>query len=657
MKLVIVESKYKTHTLKKYLGEDYDVVACDGHIRDLATSGKNGYGVDIENGFAPKFVIDEKKADVIKELTKKANKSEEVILASDDDREGEAIAWHLAQVLNLDVDTAKRLRFHEITRDSIGEAIKSPDKIDMNRVESQETRRIIDRILGFGLSKITKKALKSESAGRVQSATLKILCDREKEINDFKPEQFWKLSLKLKGKSLKLTPVSYKGKQYPQIPTEALANEILNDVGDKFKVTNIEWKERVTKSKEPFTTATLQQEAFNQLGFSSSKTMRVAQELYEGITIGDEPVGLITYMRTDSAKLSNSFINRAKAFIIETFGENYYRGAKAAKNSANAQEAHEAIRHTGNHRTPESIKEFLTNDQYKLYTLIYNRALASVMADKVDDVCTYTLTSNNCVVKTSTTNVKFDGFSKVYSIEEEEEAISKKINLKLDEQIEVEDKHLETDFTKPPARFTVASIVKTMDEVGIGRPSTYAPTIDNLKNRNYISMEKGKIIPSEQGMMTSYFLGGNFPKFVETKYTADLETELDEIQKGEEKRIDVLNSFYSGYLKAIEEYEKNPKVVVEKPEPVKTGHICPVCGHDLVIRKGKYGEFEACSNYPKCKYVVKTPKKEPEKVGRSCPKCGSELVFRKGKKGTFIGCSNFPKCDYHEFAEQKDEEN
>lgn len=656
MKLVIVESKYKTHTLKKYLGDEYDVVACEGHIRDLATSGKNGFGVNIENGFEPIFKIDSKKAKVIDELVKKSKKADEVILASDDDREGEAIAWHLAQVLKLPIDKVKRLRFHEITRDSIKESIENPDQIDMKRVESQEARRIIDRILGFGLSKITKKALNSESAGRVQSATLKIICDRENEILKFVPEKFYKVDIKFKGKNLKLTPIFYNNKQYPQIFDEKLANRILENIGDTFKVTNIEVKERYVKSKEPFTTATLQQEAFNKFGFSSTRTMSIAQELYEGISVGDEPIGLITYMRTDSTKLSQSFINKAKNFILETLGEDYFSGAKSGKHSLNAQEAHEAIRHTGNHRTPESLKPYLTNDQFKLYSLIYNRALASVMADKIETVTTYTLTSNDCMVKTSTSTVKFDGFSAIYNYVEEDELNNKKIKLKLDEIVEVESKSLEEDFTKPPARFTPASIVKTMDEVGIGRPSTYAPTIANLKNRDYISNQKGKICPTEQGMKTSYFLDGNFPKFVETSYTAQLENELDNIQQGTVKRNDVLNSFYEGYLQTIQEYTENPKVVVEKPQPKKTGHVCPVCGSDLVIRKGRYGEFEACSNFPKCKFIVKQEKSEPEKVGRKCPDCGSELVYRKGKKGQFVACSNYPKCRYHEFNNEKHED-
>ena len=644
MKLVIVESPSKTSTLKRYLGDEYEIEASKGHVRDLAITGKNGYGVDIDNSFKAAYVSSPDKVKIIKNLQNLAKQADEVILATDPDREGEAIAWHIAQILDLDIETTQRLEFHEITRDSITEAIKQPRTINMNLVNSQETRRIIDRIIGFDLSKITKKAIKSKSAGRVQSVTLKLICDHEKEILNFKPETYYSISVEMENENYKVNITDFNGKKVDKIKNKDEANNIFSLISDDLVVENIAVKQRKVKSKEPYTTSTLQQDAFNQYGFKTKETQRIAQKLYEGVEIEEGLVGLITYMRTDSTKLSNSYIQRAKNFIIETYGEKYFVGEKNAKHVTLAQEAHEAIRPTSNHRTPESVKPYLTDHEYKLYKLIYNRAQGSLMADEIDEVHTITLSSNGVHFKLEGFKVLFDGFSKLSKPKKEKFVIG---DIKVGDTLKIKDKILSEEQTKPAPRYSEARVVKLMEEEGIGRPSTYASTIATLIERNYVVSEKGIISPTEQGMITAKFLEGNFNDLMNVKYTAAMESKLDEIESGNTGRIDVLNEFYNSFIKEIDEYNKAPKVVVEKPEAKKTGETCPECGSDLVERKSRYGTFVACSNYPKCKYVKKE-KKEVEYVGRKCPDCGSELVYRTSKKGRFIACSGFPKCHHME---------
>ena len=655
MKLVIVESPSKTHTLKRYLGSEYEIEASKGHVRDLAISGPFGYGVDIENDFKATYDSSSEKHKTIKTLKELAKNAEEVILATDPDREGEAIAWHIAQILDLDIETTKRLEFHEITRDSITEAIKTPRLINMNLVNSQETRRVIDRIIGFDLSKITKKAIKSKSAGRVQSVTLKLICDHEKEIIDFKPETYYSISVELENENYKINITDINGKKIDKIKTKEEAEEIFNLIGDSLKVSNISIKERKVKSKEPYTTSTLQQDAFNHYGFKTKETQRIAQKLYEGVEIEEGLVGLITYMRTDSTKLSNSYIQRAKNFIIETYGEQYFVGEKNVKNATLAQEAHEAIRPTSNHRTPDSIKKYLSDHEYKLYKLIYNRAQGSLMADEIDEVHTITLTSNGVNFKLEGYKVIFDGFSKLVKSKKEKFNLK---DIKIDDELKIKDKVLSEDQTKPAPRYSEARVVKLMEEEGIGRPSTYASTINTLIERNYVVSEKGIIKPTEQGMVTAKFLEGNFEDLMNVKYTAEMELKLDEIETGKSVRVDVLRNFYESFSKEIEQYNVAPKLVVEKPEPEKTGEKCPECGSDLVVRKSKYGTFVACSDYPNCKYIKKE-KKEVEYVGRKCPDCGNDLVYRSSKKGRFIACLGFPKCRHMEVIqnESNSEEN
>ena len=654
MKLVIVESPTKTHTLKRYLGDEYEVLASKGHIRDLAIRGHNGYGVDVANNFNATYEVKEDSKKIVNELKKVAKKSDEVILATDPDREGEAIAWHLAKVLDLDINTTKRLEFHEITRDSITQAIQEPRTIDLNLVLSQETRRIIDRIIGFDLSKITQKYIKSKSAGRVQSVTLSLICKHELEIQNFVPQKYYSISVTLDNLKYSVSIDEYNGKKIDKITDESLAKEIFNDIGNSLVVKNIEIKERSVKSKEPFTTSTLQQEAFNRFGFSTKETSLIAQKLYEGVNTPDGLVGLITYMRTDSTKLSTSYINRAKNYINEFYGEKYFSGEKSVKHVQNAQEAHEAIRPTSNHRTPDSLKEYLSKKEYQLYKLIYSRAQASLMSDMILQSQVITLSSNKTTFKLEGSLVLFDGYSKVYEEKREKPNLSK---IKLGDEFKVLDKKLEEDFTKAPPRYSEAKVVKLMEEEGIGRPSTYSATIQILLQRDYVTSKKGILQPTEQGMLTAEFLEKNFSDFVNASYTAKMEKDLDNIEAGSSSRINILSGFYKEFENEISNFKNSPKFLPDKKEPEKTGEKCPLCGGDLVKRKSKYGEFVGCINYPTCRYIKPTEKvkKEVEFVGRKCPQCGGELVYREGKKGKFIACNNFPKCRYIEALKEDNE--
>ena len=613
MKLVIVESPTKCETIKRYLGDDYIVKASYGHIRDLATRGKGGLGIDIENNFTPAYIINKDKKKVVYELQSIAKDAEEVILATDPDREGEAIAWHLAQVLNLDVKTNKRLEFHEITRDSINAALKTPRTIDLDLVSSQETRRMLDRIIGFKLSSLLNKKIHSKSAGRVQSATLKLAYDQELEIDKFTPEEYWKLNCKvlLNGKEFDLTFVSDE-KGDKDIPNKELAEHILSLVGDKAVVTAVAKTTKTVDSKVPFTTSTLQQEAFSKLKFKTDKTQRVAQSLYEGIQVDGEHVGLITYMRTDSTRLAQTFVNRANAFILETYGKEYLGKPKAFKASELTQDAHEAIRPTSNHRTPESVRKYLTPEQYSLYKLIYNRTLASLMKPKVEEVLTVNLSSNGINFKLDFTKTLFEGFEIIYKDDDEVKHYKNLPSVNEGDELTISKKEIEQKFTTPPSRYSEAKIVKLMEEVGIGRPSTYASTISTLKKRKYVTEEKGIIIVTDQGNTTD-----------------------NNIE-------DILSSFYNEF---IDQYNKVVKVMYVD-EPVYTGEKCPKCGAPLIYKEGKNGQFIGCSNYPTCKYVHKE-KKELVLTGELCPECGKPLVERVDAKGRkFVACSGYPSCKY-----------
>ena len=646
MKLVIVESPAKCTTIKRYLGEDYLVEASLGHVRDLATKGKGGLGVDVDNDFAPTYIINKDKEGVVNKLRAIARQADEVILATDPDREGEAIAWHLAEILNLDVKTTKRLEFHEITRDSITEAMKHPRTIDGNLVASQETRRIVDRIIGFKLSALLNKKIHSRSAGRVQSATLKLITDHDKEIDAFIPEEYWNIltSVKVGHKDFTLTIVNENGKPL-DIKDEITARKILEQMPDNLTIDSIKKEYRFKESKEPFTTSTMQQEAFARLKFKTDKTQREAQKLYEGISVGDEHVGLITYMRTDSTRLSATYVARASNYIVETFGKEYLGKVKKEKKSELAQDAHEAIRPTSNHRTPESIRQYLTPDQYRLYKLIYNRALASLMTPKKEEVMTVTLKGNGLTFKFELVHTVFKGYEAVLSDQDEVKEYSGSFPTLIEGQtLEVVSKDCEQKFTVPPAKYSEAKLVKLMEEVGIGRPSTYASTIKILRDRKYVDDVGGILTSTEQGKKTAFVLNKYFPEIIDAKYTAQMEEKLDNVQAGSESRVEALNNFYQTFIKEVE----NAYVVMYKDREEPTGELCPNCGSPLVYKEGANGSFIGCSNYPACRYVKKEVK-EVIYTGGVCPECGKPLVERTDKKGKkFVACSGFPQCHYVE---------
>lgn len=643
MKLVIVESPTKSKTIGKYLGEGYDVEASVGHIRDLAISGKGGLGVDIEHDFKPTYVVNKDKKKVVDTLKKLSKKAEEVILATDPDREGEAIARHLSDVLGLPIDSTKRLEFHEITKESIAKAMEDPRTIDMNLVHAQEARRIIDRILGFKLSTLLQAKIRSKSAGRVQSVTLKIICDHEKEIQAFVPEEYWTIDANILKDGKEFSPeLSYIGNEKAKISNEKEAQEIASKIGDKLKVSSIDVVRKATPSKEAFRTSTMQQEAFTRYGMKTKETTFLAQQLYEGVDTDQGPVGLITYIRTDSTRISPEFVSVAKTYIISNFGEIYYRGAKVSKDVKNAQDAHECIRPTSLERTPEKMKAYLSERAYKLYKLIYERALASLMSDKVVESTTVKFESDDLIFDLKGSKQIFDGYSKVYSESKDDDTLPQ---FNQGEEIAIDKVESKQHFTKAPNRYSEAAIVKIMEDKGIGRPSTYASTIQTLIERKYITNTKGILAPTEQGVLTSNVLTKYFPDLMNETYTANMETSLDKIEGGEDKELEVIREFYDSFEPHFEQVRGE----MYKEPLKKTGEKCPLCGGDLVVRNGRYGEFVACENYPTCKYVKKEEKEEPKEVGRQCPVCGSPLVYRKNRKGqTFIGCSAFPKCHYIE---------
>ena len=645
MKLVIVESPAKCTTIKRYLGDKYIVMASLGHIRDLATSGKDGLGVDINNDFSPTYVVNKDKKHIVHELKTAMSKCDEVILATDPDREGEAIAWHLAQELGLNVDQTKRLEFHEITRDSISAAMQNPRVIDKNLVSSQETRRIIDRIIGFKLSTLLFKKIRSRSSGRVQSATLKMIFDHEQEIDAFVAEEYWNIITKIKAfkKEFAITLLSDHGKEI-KISDGATADAILKRIPKDLKVVNIEKKIKVTDSKEPFITSTLQQEAFSRLKFKTKKTQLIAQQLYEGIEVDGEHVGLITYMRTDSTRLSPTFVERATAFITERFGKEFLGHTKKIRQVSMMQDAHEAIRPTSNHRTPASVRRFLTNDQYNLYKLIYNRSLASLMQPKKDELMTVYLEGDGLLYKLELSRTLFKGYEVIYSDEEKKENHFDYFpDFEIGETFEVIEKSSEQKFTQPPAHYSEAKIVRLMEENGIGRPSTYASTIDILRKRKYVDNEGGILTITPQGALTSTVLNKYFPEIINTKYTAQMENKLDNIEDGNESRSKILNEFYYPF---IEHFNKVSQVMY-KEKFVETGEKCPLCGEPLVIKEGKNGTFIGCSNFPTCKYVQKDETKpNATPINEKCPDCGGDLLMRDKNGSSFITCSNFPKCHY-----------
>ena len=633
--LVIVESPSKSKTIEKYLGKDYKVVSSKGHIRDLATSGPLGLGVDIENGFKPTYIPIKGKSNVIKSLKKDVKESDMIYLASDPDREGEAIAWHLKDTLGIKDKNYKRVLFNEITHDRVLKAIENPTVIDDDLVRSQETIRILDRIIGFRLSKLLQAKIGAKSAGRVQSVALKLIVDREREIEAFVPEEYWKIVAIFPEYEAEL--FKYK-KDDIELHSEEEANYVLDHLGEEYTVESIEKKEKNRKSKFPFITSTLQQEASTKLNFPARKTMSIAQKLYEGIDLGSETVGLITYMRTDSIRLSDDFTRPAMKYIEEEYGKKYVGYIKQGKKKDNVQDAHEAIRPTSVLREPLKVKQYLSNDEFKLYSLIYKRTLASLMADAVVNQTTIVFDNNDYKFKTTGSILIFDGYLKVYKdYESSDDKILPEIG---DNEVAITNNVESTQhFTKPPARYTEASLIKKLEEEGIGRPSTYATIIDTIKSHDYVTLEEKKFKPTSMGIETTDALQGFFSDLINTEYTREMETELDTIADGKLVWNEVLKKFYDVFEPRV----KAAFSEMEKKAPEKTGESCPECGNPLVVRKGKYGEFVACSNYPNCKYI----KKEEVKVVEicDCPNCSGKIIERKSRKGkVFYGCNNYPKC-------------
>ena len=638
--LIIVESPAKCKTIEKYLGSDYKVVSSKGHIRDLATTGKFGLGVDVENDFKPNYVIIKGKTKDVNNLKKEVNSADTIYLATDPDREGETISWHIYDEIKIPDEKYKRVVFNEITKDVVINAINNPGKIDMNLVKSGETRRILDRIIGFRLSKLMQRKTGGKSAGRVQSVALKLIVDREREIRAFVPREYW--TIEADFSSFKAVLEKYHGKEI-EIPNEVAADEILDKLSRSFKIESVTEKEKNKAAREVFKTSTLQQLASTKLNFAPSKTMKIAQQLYEGVDLGNETVGLITYMRTDSVRISDSFVAETYNYIKGNYGDEYIGYVKKGKKNDAVQDAHEGIRPTSIMRTPESVKAYLSNDEYKLYRLIYIRALASLMKDAKTLATTVILENNGYTFKATGSVLKFDGYLKVYSeYEDSEDVILPDFKNYKSDVITADKIDKIQHFTKPAPRYTESSLIKEMESLGIGRPSTYATIVGTIKDRGYVILKDKKFEPTEIGEETTDKLQEFFSDIVNVEYTANMEQDLDEIADAKKDNIKVLHEFYDEFEPLVEKAFKE----MEKKAPVSTGETCPECGGDLVIRKGKYGEFVACSNYPTCKYIKKE-KKEITEVCK-CPKCDKGMIVERiTKKGKiFYGCNNYPKCNY-----------
>lgn len=635
--LVIVESPSKSKTIEKYLGKDFKVVSSKGHIRDLSTKGKFGLGVDVENQFKPDYTTIKGKAPVIKELKKDVKDADFVYLATDPDREGEAISWHLYDVLGLNKNNYRRIVFNEITKNAILNSFKDAREIDQDLVNSQETRRILDRIIGFRLSKLMQAKTSGSSAGRVQSVALKLVVDKEREIEKFVSEEYWTISALFNDFTAELFNYNHED---IEIKNEVEAKGILDKLTKSFTIENVEKKAKKKQSRPPFITSTLQQEASTKLGFNAKKTMSIAQKLYEGIELEKETVGLISYMRTDSVRLSDEFVGATYHYIENNYGKEYVGFYKTSKKKDNVQDAHEAIRPTSIQRDPLSVKNYLTADEYKLYRLIYYRALASLMAPAKTNNTTVILDNNNYQFKVTGQVITFDGYLKAYGdYEDTKDHILPPFEEYKTNVVVANDITSEQHFTKPPARYTEAKLIKEMEELGIGRPSTYAKTMDTLKTRGYVNVVDKHFIPTDIGFEITDKLQEFFSHLINVKYTANMENDLDKIAVGSKVWYKVLDKFYKEFEPSVQTAFTN----MEKKAPKETGESCPNCGNPLVIRKGKYGEFIACSNYPECKYIKQETKEIIEII--DCPNCDGKIIEKKSRKGkVFYGCNNYPSC-------------
>ncbi|WP_455040716.1 type I DNA topoisomerase [Granulicatella adiacens] len=643
--LVIVESPTKAKTIERYLGKNFKVVASKGHLRDLP---KSKMGVDIENNYEPHYISIRGKGDLIKSLKKEAAKADAVYLASDPDREGEAISWHLAHLLGLDLNEPIRVEFNEITKDAIKEAFKNPRMIDMDLVDAQQARRILDRLVGYTLSPILwKKVKKGLSAGRVQSIAVKLIIDRENEIKAFVPEEYWTLEGQFK-KEKKAFEANYYGTtaEKASLDKEATVKSVMDELSEKkpFKVAKVTKKERRRNPAAPFTTSSLQQDASNRLNFRTRKTMMVAQQLYEGVSLGRSgSVGLITYMRTDSTRISASAQNEASEFIEKEFGKEYCLATKrTVKNAEGAQDAHEAIRPSSVLRTPDSIASYLTKDQLKLYTLIWSRFVASQMTAAIYDTVQVDLAQNNHVFKANGSTIKFAGYQKVY----QDNAEAKKGNvlpeMQVGDEVQLAKLNPEQHFTQPPARYSEATLIKTLEEIGVGRPSTYAPTIETIQKRYYVKLVSKRFEPTELGYVVHQIIEQYFPNIVDTHFTASMEDNLDLVEEGKEEWVQVIDKFYQPFKIEVDKAEVEIEKVQIKDEPA--GFNCEKCGHPMVIKLGRFGKFYACSNFPECHHTQAIVKD----IGITCPTCGKgKVIERKSKKNRiFYGCDRYPECEF-----------
>lgn len=648
-KLIIVESPAKAKTIKNFLGSEYKVIASKGHIRDLP---KSSFGIKIDgDNFTPEYRISSDHSAIVKEIKELAKSADTIYLATDEDREGEAIAYHIATAIGKKPETLPRIVFHEITKGAIEAALANPRKLDMNSVNAQQARRLLDRIVGYKLSPLLNiKIQRGLSAGRVQSSALKILVDREREIREFKPIEYFSIDTKFKD-DLEVELIEFQGSKIEKltITNAQRAKYILDNIkDDKFKVKSIESKERKTNPQPPFMTSTLQQSASNRLGFSPKKTMMLAQSLYEGVQTNSGFMGAITYMRTDSLNIAKEALNAARELIKSEFGSKYL--PKTANiyttKSKGAQEAHEAIRPTNLSFTPQIASQYLDKDMLRLYTLIYNRFLASQMSPSVCEIQNIIIKGENCEFKLLGKKVSFDGFYRVYGDMDKDKILPP---LKIDDNMSIQSIESTKHETEPPSRYSEAGLVKKLESLGIGRPSTYAPTISLLTSRDYVKVEKKQLIPNDIAFTITSVLEDNFKDIVDSEFTSKMEEKLDDIAENKADWQEVLSNFYHPFIKQIDEGKTNIKSQ-KVAEPI--GEKCPDCGGELVKRKGRFGEFIACLNFPKCKYTKnlansnKFEKKEPSKIGIQCPDCGGELVERIGKKGKFYGCANYPKCNF-----------
>lgn len=651
-KLVIVESPAKANTIKKYLGKDYEVIASKGHIRDLPAA---KLSVDVKNGFTPKYALIKGKEGLVKELQSKVAASDAVYLAADPDREGEAISWHLATVLGLDLDSENRVTFNEITKTGIANGMANPKKVNLDLVNAQQARRILDRLVGYRLSPfVSQKIRRGLSAGRVQSVAVRLIVDREEEIKAFVPEEYWEISAKLANSQRRIfTSTLYADENGKvKITNSEQAQSYIDRLdGAEYEVSSVKKGTRKKKPSPPFITSTLQQEASRKLGFQAERTMRTAQELYEGVNVaGQGTLGLITYMRTDSLRISEEARAAANTYIEAAYGKEYLPEKPVYyKSRANAQDGHEAIRPSIPSLTPDRVKESLSSDQYKLYALIWKRFIASLMANCVQDTVKAEIkaakpgASEFCIFTAAGYSIRFDGFTRLYDLPEEETDKGALPEIKAQERLKLRELAPTQHFTQPPARYTEASLIKELEENGVGRPSTYATILSTIIKRGYVQRKQKQLVPTELGCATTGLLKERFPKIVNTKFTAQMETNLDKVGSGEADYVKMLDDFYDDFEKTLEKAKADMKNVKIQLEEDITDIPCDKCGRMMVIKTGRYGRFLACPGYPECKnakpLVINT--------GAKCPECGSDIIERRSKKGhVFYGCSSWPKCNF-----------